>query len=70
MRISIIYFIIYMQVGPTYGRRMMRGYLIGKGFRAGEHQVAHALQEANANHYMQRREGTATLRYLLILSTE
>ncbi len=51
------------QVGPTYGRKMITGYLRSKGIKAAESRVANALVFANPTYAQMRANNTARLRF-------
>lgn len=49
-----------LQVGPTYGRKMMTGYLNSKhNTRIGQNRVGDALKVAAPNYHQRRRTNTA-----------
>ena len=47
------------QVGPTYGRKMMKGLLYFMGVRASEMRVGESLSRVNPGHHDARRTATA-----------
>ena len=49
------------RVGPTYGRKTMKGFLASQGIRAGQRQIAAAMPYANAAYHHQRQTDTAWL---------
>ena len=49
------------RVGPTYGRKTMKGFLASQGIRAGQRQIAAAMPYANAAYHHQRQTDTARL---------
>ena len=42
------------QVGPSYGRRMMTGFLAAQGFRCGEVRIGRSLSRVAPAHHNQR----------------
>jgi len=48
-----------VQVGPLYGRRMMKGVLESRGVKVAESRVANALQRVEPVQYEHRRNDTA-----------
>jgi len=44
------------QVGPTYGRRMMNGYLRSIGIKAGERRIGVSLVDAQPSYNIERRQ--------------
>lgn len=50
----------FLQVGPTYGRRMMKGFIIDKfGCNISQHRINNALKEVAPTHHAMRTNGTA-----------
>ena len=49
------------QVGPTYGRKTMKGFLACGGIRAGQRQIAAVLPYANPAYHHKRQTSTAKL---------
>ena len=47
-------FLIYLLVGPTYGRKTMTGLLHSQRISAGENQVGHALAEVQPQYHYRR----------------
>ena len=45
-----------LQVGPTFGRRMMTGYLAAHGTHVAEQRVQAALRAINLPYHRERRE--------------
>ena len=43
------------QVGPTYGRKTMKGFLARGGIRAGQRQIAAVLPYANPDYHRKRQ---------------
>lgn len=46
------------KVGPTYGRKTMKGYLASRGIRAGQRQIAAVLPYANPVYHHKRQTNT------------
>lgn len=46
------------QVGAVYGRRLMRGYLLSKGFRISEKKIASAMHSVDPVNYEHRRQNS------------
>ena len=46
------------QVGPTYGQKMMKGYLQTKGIKVSESTVAKSLKRVAPESYQSRRQNT------------
>ena len=49
------------QVGPTYGRKTMKGFLARGGIRAGQRQIAAVLPYANPDYHRKRQTSSAKL---------
>uniref|UniRef100_A0A1X7V173 Integrase core domain-containing protein n=1 Tax=Amphimedon queenslandica TaxID=400682 RepID=A0A1X7V173_AMPQE len=47
-----------MEVGASYGRRLMRGYLLSKGFRISERNISSALKVVDPISYEERRNNS------------
>ena len=47
-----------IQVGPSYGRKMMTGYLATQGFRAAQIRVGSALRRVNPYYHTERQSRT------------
>ena len=47
------------RVGPTYGRKTMKGLLASQGIRAGQRQIAAVMPYANPTYHYQRQTDTA-----------
>ena len=50
--------VVKFQVGPTYGRTMMTGYIRSKGFSLSGSQVSKSLRRVNPVNHSRRREDT------------
>lgn len=48
-----------IQVGPLYGRRMMKGVLEARGVKVAESRIANSLQRVEPVQYEHRRNDTA-----------
>ena len=46
------------QAGPSYGRRMMTGFLAARGFRCGEARVGRSLARVAPAHHFHRASVT------------
>ena len=53
------------QVGPTYGRKMMTGYVRSKGLTLSGKQVSKSLRRVNPINHARRREDTVRRRNLV-----
>lgn len=49
---------LFWQVGPTYGQKMMKGYLQTKGIKVSESTVAKSLKRVAPESYQSRRQNT------------
>lgn len=49
------------QVGPTYGRKTMKGFLACGGIRAGQRQIAAVMPHCNPEYHRKRQTNTAKL---------
>ena len=49
---------LFLQVGPTYGRKTMVGVLASQGIRAGSHRVSQSLARVNPVSHDRRRTRT------------
>lgn len=54
--------ICYFQEGPTYGRRMMKGYLAMKGVHAAETRIGSVLRTMDQPYHEARRQTCYCLR--------
>ena len=52
---------IYTQIGPTYGRKMVTGFLASKKIRVSERRVGESLRIINPRYNHARRTATARL---------
>ncbi len=48
----------FSKVGPSYGRKMMKGFLASQGIHVGEKRVAAALQRAHPLYHLTRVQHT------------
>ena len=55
-KISLFYspYIFFLQVGPTWGRKMMKGFLKSKGIDAGDRRVGKAISAVSLVYQMAR----------------
>ena len=49
------------RVGPTYGRKTMKGFLASKGIRVGQRQIAAVMPYCNPTYHRRRQANTAKL---------
>ena len=49
------------KIGPTYGRKTMKGYLASRGIRAGQRQIAAVLPYTNPIYHHKRQTNTEKL---------
>lgn len=50
------------KVGPSYGRKVMAGYVRGKGLKLANNQVMKSLRRVNPVNHTQRRDDTGRRR--------
>ena len=50
---------LFIQVGPTYGHKIMTGLLASQGLRVSQTRVGHSLHRTNPGYHHARRTATA-----------
>ena len=54
-----VFDVLFFKVGPTWGRKMVKGYMASGGITAGDNRVGRALSVVSPLHQAQRNSNTA-----------